>query len=82
MREVAEKLKAQAEPDVLVCEPKVGGRTKVKADGEIPADHVRSSGGARQAACCTARVGHAHKAYAKYRSYFEMLNFAGLLSSE
>ena len=89
MREVVERFKAQAEPDMMVCEVKSRW-----ADS--------SEGGWRDLICiapigpgrivCEIQMVHAklqvarkqldtHKAYAKYRRYFEMLNFAGLLSN-
>eukprot|EP00729_Bicosta_minor_P000907 gene907-13521_t len=88
MREVVERLKAQAEPDVMVCEVKSrwvdsseGGWRDLICIVSIGPQRIMCEIQVVHAKLLVARQGlDAHKAYAKYRSYSEMLNFAGLLS--
>eukprot|EP00729_Bicosta_minor_P006417 gene6417-2760_t len=89
MREAVEKLKEQTEQDVIVCEVKE--RWTSSSDGGWR-DLICILAVGPQRIMCEVQVVHAtmlvvrkrldaHKAYAKYRSYFELLNFAGLLGS-
>lgn len=89
MREAIEKLKGQTEQDVIVCEVKE--RWTGSSDGGWR-DLICILAVGPQRIMCEVQVVHAkvlvarqgldaHKAYAKYRSYFELLNFAGLLGS-
>merc|ERR1712167_123100 len=90
MREVVEKLKDQAEPDVVVCDVKdrwtdssEGGWRDMICILAIGPQRIMCEVQVVHQQMLVARKGlNAHKAYAKYRSYFEMLNFAGLVNTE
>eukprot|EP00729_Bicosta_minor_P008704 gene8704-28421_t len=87
MRDVIENLKEQAEPDVIVCEVK-NRWTSSSAGGWRDLICILAVG--PQSIICEVQIVHAkllvarqgldaHKAYTKYRSYFELLDFTGLL---
>lgn len=90
MREVVEKLKDQAEPDVVVCDVKdrwtdssEGGWRDLICILAVGPQRIMCEVQVVHAKLLVARKGlDAHKAYAKYRSYFEMLNFAELVRPE
>ena len=90
MREVVEKLQDQTEPDVILCDIK-DRWTSSSGGGWRDLICILSVG--PQKVMCEVQIVHtkllvarqgldAHKAYAKYRSYFEMLQFAGLAGTE